>query len=177
MNTMQTSIAKIKETGTAAAILTLVIFILVVISFVLTVISGIKMAMEESFFAITEKNGTAELATTIPALAECIKKGIELILFAIMMFFASRMFRQISADGTPFRIESVRRMKRIAILLLINAVLPNLVQCLIVGFSVSWKASSFSLGLSSLFLGLIFYLLTQIFSYGCILQQESDDTV
>lgn len=178
MNTMKTAIAKIKEASVAASAATIIIFLLVAVSFVLTMVSGIRMAADQNLFAMTvAEDGSGTLTTTVPALAECLKKGIELVLFAAVMLIASGLFRQIAKDGTPFQAKCVNRLRMIAILLLLNAVVPNLVQCLIVGFAVSWRASGFSFGLDSLFLGMIFFLLTNIFSYGCMLQRESDETV
>lgn len=178
MNTMNTAISKIKKASVTTSVATIVIFLFAIVSFLLTMISGIRMATDQNMFAMTvAEDGSRTLTTTVPALAECLKKGLELVLFAMMMLIACGLFRQISREGSPFRAKSIKHLRMIAILLLLNAVVPSIVQYLIVGFTVSWQASVFSFRLDSLFLGLIFFLLTNIFSYGCMLQRESDETV
>lgn len=99
------------------------------------------------------------------------------VIYAIMIFSVSRMFKKISEEGTPFRDYSVKCLKTVGFLFIINSCLPAYISGVITGITSSFKAADFSVSLDSIIVGAIFFLLANIFSYGCILQRESDETL
>ncbi len=81
--------------------------------------------------------------------------AVQCILSAVVMVISARLFGWIYKNGTPFHGHVVKQIKIIAVLLIVSGIFD----------------------LAMVFLGVIVYLLAQIFSYGVILQQESDETL
>lgn len=96
------------------------------------------------------------------------RKALTFVILAAIMLIAALCFRRIAKDGTPFTKQSVRALRIIAILLLVNAVIPSVTD--IAGIS-SIVNPPF------LVAGLLFLFIAQIIRYGAMLQQESDETL
>ncbi|ELK3177724.1 hypothetical protein RT996_001180 [Listeria innocua] len=98
------------------------------------------------------------------------------ILIAWMLWIASTIFKDLAAEFTPFNDVEIKRLHRIAQLMLVYALGPQILYSalhtiLIPGYSIH-------LGLDmAFFFAIIFYCLTEIFRYGAALQKESDETL
>lgn len=99
------------------------------------------------------------------------------LFFIAILIQTSRIFKDISHEYTPFLPKNIKRMKRIAILLLIdNVVSPHI--DLAIRKSISLTAIKFSDFNAEIFvLAIIIYCFALIFQYGAELQQQSDETL
>lgn len=98
------------------------------------------------------------------------------MILAYLLWTASMIFKDLAANFTPFSDIIVSRLRRIAVLMLIYALVPQIVYSIL--HTVLIPGYSINLGLNmSFFFALIFYCLTEIFRYGASLQKESDETL
>lgn len=91
--------------------------------------------------------------------------AVGLVLFKCGLYLAvmetiRRMVRDISRRETPFEQVHVKRMKRIAIMVFIGSFINFL-----------------SIQVNEWLIAAVVWLLAMIFDYGCVLQQESDETL
>lgn len=96
---------------------------------------------------------------------------VKLILTILLLKQADQMFADISTDRTPFEMKNVRRIRRIAVFYLIISLL-----------SVESGANSLgnldiSVDVNGIIGAGIFWLISMVFEYGCVLQTESDETL
>lgn len=102
---------------------------------------------------ITEFSGTAVVVATLAI-------AVKGVLYLIVMETVRRMLGDISRRETPFEPIHVSRMKRIAILIFIGSFVNAMsIQC------NEWLIAA------------VVWLLAMVFDYGCVLQQESDETL
>lgn len=85
---------------------------------------------------------------------------VKICITMVILQLLRLILRDIAAEGTPFSQIHVQRMRRIAILVAIGAFIHT-----------------FSSTISDLTVALVIWLLAMIFDYGCVLQQESDETL
>lgn len=180
VNKADMAIEKIRRSSKAAAIVTRILFILTIAIMTLLIISAIAMNVSETPYAETEENGKIIVATTGGATAQCIEGILDCVIFGAIMFVANMMFTEILKEGTPFRDKVVGRLRIIAILLMAYAVVPNFFGCVISslltpgGFFDNIAAANLTVSAGKVFFSLMFFLIMNIFSYGCLLQEESD---
>lgn len=111
-----------------------------------------------------------------------VAKALLIWLEANVLFEIGRMFGRIAEDGLPFK-PLGRSFKICGVLLMIGMFLPDLigfavtcVLCRLGSEVISWELS-FNMHLELLMIAVIVLVLSRIFEYGVLLQQESDDTV
>ncbi len=99
-------------------------------------------------------------------------------LLVAIFYLTNQIFHSINTDHTPFTIENAKRIKIIAILLLIIATVPILLQLLLY-YLIYLEPGSYTIGsnFALILFSLVFMCLSYIFSYGCDLQQEVDETL
>lgn len=85
---------------------------------------------------------------------------VKCVIYLAALFSARQIVRDIAQRETPFEQVQVRRMKRIAILIF-------------AGSAINFM--SFQIG--EWVIALVLWLLAMVFDYGCVLQQESDETL
>ncbi|EDO0149510.1 DUF2975 domain-containing protein, partial [Listeria monocytogenes] len=81
-----------------------------------------------------------------------------------------------ATNFTPFSNITVSRLRRIAVLMLIYALVPQIIYSILHTVLIPGYSIKFGLNMS-FFFALIFYCLTEIFRYGASLQKESDETL
>lgn len=91
------------------------------------------------------------------AMGECFVAIVMLILVILMLHFLSKVFQTISNSETPFTEAVLGDLKVMMVLIVILCLQSNWVLGLIIGF--------------------VMVCLYKIFRYGCMLQQESDETL
>lgn len=126
------------------------------------------------------------------ALSGDLSKGIARLLFFVIcaaaFMICIRLFGRILADGTPFREGTASSLKKISLLLLVSAVVPSFVGFIFYALTLpvplselSYKTvieeSGLTVMLAPLFLSGFMFAMTAVFRYGCLLQQESDETL
>ncbi len=117
---------------------------------------------------------TPKPALLINLFAGLVTSGLLVAIF----FFTNQIFRSFSIVHTPFTLENGKRIKIIAILLLIIATVPIWLR-LILYFFVYLESGTYIIGSNFVLIlfSLVFMCLSYIFSYGCDLQQEVDETL
>lgn len=88
------------------------------------------------------------------------------ILLAILFKRSHEIFKDISLDESPFTMKQVKRIRKIAILFLIIAVL-----------NFEGVSPAFSVNFAGILGALMFWCISLIFEYGCELQKQSDETL
>lgn len=84
-------------------------------------------------------------------------ESINIILFAVLLHFVSRVFKQIKESDTPFRKSILKDMIVVFVLITLLVLQSSIVTGVMVGFAL-WCVYS-------------------VFEYGCELQQMSDETL
>ncbi|EAD2748317.1 DUF2975 domain-containing protein, partial [Listeria monocytogenes] len=98
------------------------------------------------------------------------------IIIAYLLWTASMIFKDLATNFTPFSNITVSRLRRIAVLMLIYALVPQIIYSILHTVLIPGYSIKFGLNMS-FFFALIFYCLTEIFRYGASLQKESDETL
>ncbi|MBQ8170987.1 MAG: DUF2975 domain-containing protein [Oscillospiraceae bacterium] len=153
---MKTATQKMKETAVAAAVVSSILALLSLI----TAISQLAEALGAS-----STDAAASFGNTTDGVLTC-----------CMMVISAVMFADMAKSATPFTQKSVFFMRGIAAILMLSSVAAPLTRMLALSL-MGEAVSGFSTNRGMLFLGAIMLLLVQIFSYGRLLQQESDETL
>ena len=172
---------KIRKTSRFVAIITKILYITVIIALCVEsvgiiwyVISpesssftwgGIKIVSPYFF------SGSSEIAT------EFFTGICGQSFFVAILIVTNRIFKDISREYTPFLPQNIRRMKKIALLLLLDSIISPPID-LAIRASISASTSSLS-GFSTemTILAIVIYCFALIFQYGVVLQQQSDETL
>ena len=101
------------------------------------------------------------------AIAAYVALFIYLIVFAVLCRKVSRMFKTIQREKTPFRMEFVKELRIISVAFLVISIFPD------DGIG-SFEPNITMIGVLG---ALLIWCLSYIMHYGCILQQESDETL
>ncbi len=107
----------------------------------------------------------------------CIVDIIAQIFIILILAEASRIFRTMRIERTPFVLENCKRLKRIALFMVFYALVPYPAEkTLLVAFS-SYGEPFADKSLVALVFAFIFYCLAAIFEYGIRLQKDADETL
>lgn len=124
----------------------------------------------------------AEAKNKQSAAGMLVSQAILLWLEANVLFEIGRMLKKIAVDGMPFKPLS-KSFRVCGLLLMIGMIAPSLIGSAVTGVlcqmsddPLSWEIK-FDLHLDLLVIAVIVLILSVIFEYGAMLQQESDDTV
>lgn len=98
------------------------------------------------------------------------------IIFA-MFLIARAIFKDISKEYTPFIAIHTKRLHAISILMIGLAIVPGVVEIIMIQLVQPTIKTNVSFELSYLVVAVIFFCLAQIFDYGRLLQQQSDETL
>lgn len=111
---------------------------------------------------------------------------IQNLIYVAMFMICKSLFDGIVKQGTPFRTETVSRLKLISLLLAVSSAVPSFISyiCYMIitpsdlfDLRSSLTNGVLKVNLNYIFAALLFFVLTVIFRYGCQLQQESDETL
>ena len=87
------------------------------------------------------------------------------VVYAVLFFLASFIFKDISKGASPFDESQIKRLKTI--------ILPNILHWIM----IPGKYISISLDGMRLLVPILFYALVEVFIYGALLQREVDETL
>lgn len=153
---------KLKKTaGIAYQVINVVLVIIIVA--VLTIVglaawTGIRGELPGGFhLAINALELTMTGVEIAFALLLFAGKGI---IYLAVLLSTRQILREVAIGGTPFEQIQIRRMKRISILILVGSVINFM-----------------SIQIGEWVIALVVWLLAMVFDYGCVLQQESDETL
>lgn len=168
----------------------IVCIILFCISLSVVVFCGVSMICDISHG--TSENIRSDGSTEIISNASSASKAFAgLITYAIygwILLVCANMFIGIKENETPFNKMTVNALNKVSILTFCSAVVPSFFGCLLflimnkiplesLGFNYLIEQSGLTVELVPLFLSLFLFVITAVFKYGCILQQESDETL
>lgn len=97
---------------------------------------------------------------------------IYLIVISAVMFRANEIFKNIKNDGLPFKNVNSTKIRDIAVAIVVYSLLPQMN----INTRGLWDVN-IGINLGSFLFAVVFVLLSIIFEYGCLLQQESDETL
>ena len=99
------------------------------------------------------------------------------VVYAVLFFLASFIFKDISKGASPFDESQIKRLKTISWLLIgiffVPIILPNILHWIM----IPGKYISISLDGMRLLVPILFYALVEVFIYGALLQREVDETL
>lgn len=93
------------------------------------------------------------------------------------MVQACSIFKKISLDGSPFIAEFSKKIKIIGYLIMSLSVVPQFVGMLVQVLESKFMKYHMSVGFTYILAGGLILFVGQMFSYGTLLQKESDETV
>lgn len=126
-------------------------------------------------FDVTANNGTVISISPQALVTMFAFMLIDTILIAAMIFIIHSIFNDINKEGTPFLHRNATRMKYISIIAIILSIVGGYSDALVDYYTIgqlTWRVD-----IIGLIIGVIIYCISLIFSYGCDLQQESDETL
>ncbi|GAV13653.1 DUF2975 domain-containing protein [Paenibacillus sp. NAIST15-1] len=102
---------------------------------------------------------------------------VRLCLIMVILFIAGGIFKDISKDYTPFVAKHMKRLKRISLLIAGIAIIPGFVEIAMIQMVTPAARVNVSFELFYILVAVVFFCLAQIFDYGRMLQQQSDETL
>lgn len=109
----------------------------------------------------------------LPTLAAC----IYLIMTIITLFFISALCKAFAACQSPFENNVITKMKHLAFSLIPWVILSSITNGLTEGFMTGEFNITAGVNLDTVLVIILIFVLTYIFQYGAVLQQESDETL
>lgn len=118
-------------------------------------------------------DSTGNTNVKINVIMEEMKSLINCLIIESILIVLYQMLSTIKAGDSPFQKKSVKALRIVAVLSILLAVLPPIVECIssFVAFQyLSFESSSIDIYV--LAIGAVFGILSEIFRYGCVLQEE-----
>ena len=97
--------------------------------------------------------------------------------FIAILIITNRIFKDISREYTPFLPKNIKRMKKLAVLLIIDSFIASPIDIAIRQSYSMPKTYSSDLSSEMIVLAVVIYCFALIFQYGVELQQQSDETL
>lgn len=126
-------------------------------------------------FNVTANNGTTISIEARSLLVMFAFMLIDTMLISLAIFFVYAVFDKIRKGFTPFSHENTARIKKIAIIVAILSIVGSYSDALVDYYTIgelTWRVN-----IIGLIAAIIIYCISLIFSYGCDLQRESDETL
>lgn len=128
-----------------------------------------------AMFEVTANNGTTISIAPQSLLIMFAFMLVDTLLIAAMIYIIHAIFDDIKKGDTPFLHQNTTRIKSIAIITIILGIVGSYSDALVDYYTVgelTWRVN-----VIGVIIGIIIYCISLIFSYGCDLQQESDETL
>lgn len=126
-------------------------------------------------FDVTANNGSTLSIAPRSLLLMFIFMLVDAVLISLAIFFVHAIFSNIRKADTPFTRQNTLRLKIIALIAAFLSIVGSCSDALVDYYTIgepAWK-----INIAGLIMALILYCISLIFSYGCDLQQESDETL
>jgi len=94
-----------------------------------------------------------------------------------ILYFVNKILNNIETNYTPFTIENARKIKLVGLLLIAYSIIPNLVAYPLLNSVTESVSLDIDSSLPMIFAASFILLLSKIFTYGCELQKDSDETL
>ena len=136
----------------------------------------------------TDGSGSVMIVSSVGAAARSLASLLKCLLYCAALLICANMFAGIIENQTPFRDITAAALKKTALLVFISAIVPSFLGCVmyliftpvpLVSLSMRELVaqSGLTVSLTPLFLSVFLFVMTAVFRYGCLLQQESDETL
>ncbi|WP_026888437.1 DUF2975 domain-containing protein [Clostridium beijerinckii] len=104
--------------------------------------------------------------------------GLIKLSFAILIFYNIRkILNNIENKYTPFSVDNANKIKLVGILMIAYAIVPNLIAYPALNIIAEGVYLDLNNSIPIIFAASFILLLSKIFSYGCELQKDSDETL
>lgn len=126
-------------------------------------------------FNVMANNGTLISINPQSLLIMFVFMLIDTILISLAIFFVYAVFDEITQGYTPFSHQNTVRIKKIAIVVAILSIVGSYSDALVDYYTIgelTWRVN-----VIGIIIAIITYCISLIFSYGCDLQKESDETL
>lgn len=126
-------------------------------------------------FNVTANNGTTISIEARSLLIMFAFMLIDTMLISHTIFFVYAVFNEIRKGYTPFSHENTARIKKIAVITAILSIVGSYSDALVDYYTIgelTWRVN-----IIGLIVAIIIYCISLVFSYGCDLQRESDETL
>ena len=136
--------------------------------------SSTSQSLQDALTITTQGASAVDIAVGNIVVAFCL--FIVQLAVAFMVFFMLyRIFAAISKEHTPFTAVNAKRMKQVAILVIIMGVINSIIE--FVAQRLLASPEGYSIDLMWVVIAAVIYCIALIFDYGCQLQQQSDETL
>lgn len=126
-------------------------------------------------FNVTANNGTTISIGARSLLNMFAFMLIDTVLISLAIFFIYAVFNEIRKGFTPFTHENTVRIKKIAVITAVLSIVGSCSDALVDYYTIgelTWRVN-----ITGMIVAIIIYCISLIFSYGCDLQRESDETL
>lgn len=126
-------------------------------------------------FNVTANNGTIIRIEARSLLIMFAFMLIDTMLICLAIFFVYAVFNEMRKGFTPFSHENTVRIKKIAIITAVLSMVGSCSDALVDYYTIgelTWRVN-----MIGIIVAIIIYCISLIFSYGCDLQRESDETL
>lgn len=166
-------------------ILAIVMAFLAIIVVVFTFTNKMDLGKIENFNMLNESFAVISFVSTIDngtdysvsmKIIYLIVMLMSALLLVAIFWLTSKIFQDLKKDFKPFKMVQVKRLHKIAVLVLCYAIAPQIMLSLLK--TIILPGYSFEFGIDmTLFLSFIFFCLTEVMRHGVELQIESDETL
>lgn len=178
MNAIQ---KKIQVTSRVVAVLTKILYIAMIVAVCFVLAGLIWIMASPDIDSITlgpiKIISPFSLAAGAGISAEEIAGVVSQCFFIAILILANRIFRNISHEYSPFTQKTVKGMKRIAILILVDSIAAPRIDFEVKNTILSATNNAYNFNIELFILAIIMYSFSLIFQYGVELQQQSDETL
>lgn len=135
--------------------------------------SGGSISKSVVTYSLDQPFSNIKFAFIIAQIISLIKDSLIIPIF----YFVNKILNNIETNHTPFIIENARKIKLVGLLLIAYAIVPNLVAYCLLQSVTKGVALDIGSSLPMIFASSFILLLSKIFTYGCELQKDSDETL
>ena len=126
-------------------------------------------------FNVTANNGTTINIEAQSLLIMFVFMLIDTLLISLAILLVYAVFNEIMKSLTPFLPENTVRIKKIALIVAILSIVGSCSDALVDYYTIG--ALTWRINVIGIIVAVIIYCISLIFSYGCDLQRESDETL
>lgn len=174
---------KIQKTSGIMAVITKVLCILLAVGLLIPVLVLMRSAAapDTDLSAIPGLGFYSPSGELMTSNGEIIAGMFTIIVSAIFIIYiliiAYRIFKAISRYMMPFSHDNAKKLKKIAVILLIYSIAVPIAKAGFYGTFAPEIQIQTSVNSLSVILAMIFFFISVLFSYGAELQQQSDETL
>jgi len=173
---------KIQKTSRVIAVITKILAItsIVFLCFEITGLLWYMVSPDAAYFMLGSIRVITpiEISGQMGIIPEMFTSVASQCFFTAIIIITSRIFKDISRESSPFLKQNVKRMKKIAILLLLNSIIsPSIQQAISKSMNLTSQMEPFNYNSEMFILAIVIFCFAMIFEYGTDLQQLSDETL